>query len=191
MHVGKAKECETLLIDDWKLKKVKEKENTLIKDNYEGKVPIDTVESHMYLGECLQINGSNSKNIEMKLSKGKGIISEILLILDKIYFGPHYFHALKMMRQSLLVSILTFQSEVWFNVMENDLKDLESLDSLLLSQALRTNSKTSHCMMLLELGMEPIRYHVMKKRILYLHHLLTNGANKLVGIVMNEQLKIR
>ena len=189
MHVGKAKECETLLIDNWKLKKIKEKEYTSLKDNHEGKVPIDTVESHTYLGECLESSGSNHKNIQMKLSKGRGIISEILLILEKIYFGSHYFYALKMMRQSLLVSVITFQSEVWFNVTEKDLKDLESLDALLLSQALRTNAKTSHCMMLLELGIEPIRYQVMKKRALYFHHLLTNGSNKLAGIVMKEQLK--
>ena len=36
--------------------------------------------------------------------------------------------------------------------------------------------------------MEPMRYHVIKKRAMYFHHLLTDGVNKLAGIVMKEQM---
>ena len=125
----------------------------------------------------------------MKVSKGKGVINDIIFILDNIYLGQFFFHALKLLRESLLLSVITHQSEVWFNVTEKDLKELESLDSLLLSQALRTNSKTSQCMMHLELGLEPIRYTIKKRRILYLHHLLTNGKEKLAAHVLREQMK--
>ena len=99
----------------------------------------------------------------MKISKGKGVINEIVFILENIHLGNHFFHALKMMRESLFISVITHQSGVWFNVTEREMKDLESLDSLLLSQALRTNSKTSQCMMLLVLRLEPIRHIIMER----------------------------
>ena len=108
------------------------------------------------------MNGSNADNIKMKLSKGKGVIKEMFFLLENIHIGQYFLHALKMMRESLFVSVITHQSEVWFNVTEKELKDLEFLDSLLLCQALPSNIKTSQCLMLLELGLEPIRYIIKK-----------------------------
>ena len=160
-----------------------------MKNTHEGEASIDTVRTQTYLGENLEMNGSNSENIKVKLSKGKGVMKDIFFILENIHLGKYFFHALKMLRESLFVSVITHQSEVWFNVVEKELKDLETLDSSLLSQALRTNIKTSQCMILLELGLEPIRYIIKKKRIMYLHHLMTNGRHKLAGNVLEEQLK--
>ena len=44
-------------------------------------------------------------------------------------------------------------------------------------------------MMLLELGMMPIRYIIMKKRMMYLNHLLTKGRNKLPAKVLQQMMK--
>ena len=61
MHIWKEQVCETLEIDNWTLKKRKENDKTTLVDTHEGKVAIDTVKSQTYLGECIQISGSNSE----------------------------------------------------------------------------------------------------------------------------------
>ena len=41
----------------------------------------------------------------------------------------------------------------------------------------------------MELGLMPIRYVIMKRRIMYLNHLLTSGINKLPAKILQEQMK--
>ena len=93
------------------------------------------------------------------------------------------------MRESLFISVITNQSEVWVNTTEKDLTHLESLNANLICWALQSNSKTSKCIMLLELGLKPIRYYIMQKRMMYLHKLLTKGKNTLASKVLHSQMK--
>ena len=134
-------------------------------------------------------NGSSEKNIQAKIAKGKGVINEIIFILNNAHFGSYHFKAFKLMRESLFISVITNQSEVWVNTTEKDLTHLESLDANLISWALQSNSKTSKCIMLLELGLKPIRYYIMQKRMMYLHKLLTKGKNTLASKVLQSQMK--
>ena len=91
------------------------------------------------------------------------------------------------MRESLFISVITSQSEVWVNTKEKELSQLESLDANHITRALQSNSKTSKCIMLLELGLKPIRYHIMNKRMMYLHKLLTTERKTLASKVLQEQ----
>ena len=164
---------------------------TAFNEKHKGQSAIDTVKEqiHVYLGENLSSDASNKNNVEMKLSKGKGVINEIIFILNNIHLGSFYFQTLKLLREALMISVITNQSEIWINVTEKQLKQLEALDASLLSRALLSSSKRSQCIMLLELGMQPIRYFIMKKRIMYLHHLLTKGVKKLANQVLQAQMK--
>ena len=49
------------------------------------------VSSETYLGDILCSDGKNTKNIKNRISKGLGIIAQIMNILDEVNFGPHYF----------------------------------------------------------------------------------------------------
>ena len=101
------------------------------------------------------------------------------MILNNVYFGSNFFKALKLMRESLLISVITNQSEVWVSTTEKEMKSLESLDSILLSRALQSIKFTSLCVMMLKMGMTPMRIFVMKKRRMYWHHVVTDGKMKL------------
>ena len=43
-----------------------------------------------YLGDILSTDGRNIKNVKARVSKGTGIISRILAMLEGIPFGPFY-----------------------------------------------------------------------------------------------------
>ena len=49
------------------------------------------VDSFLYLGDIVNCTGTNKDNIEKRISKGIGIVSQIMSILDTISFGRHYF----------------------------------------------------------------------------------------------------
>ena len=63
-----------------------------------------------------------------KVSKGHGIVRDILTILEGIYFGNFYFEAAVIMRESLLISVLTHNTEVIHNLTEKEVKWLEAVD---------------------------------------------------------------
>ena len=49
--------------------------------------PMEKVESDTYLGDILSSNGKNTTNIESRVGKGLGIISQIMDLLKSVTFG--------------------------------------------------------------------------------------------------------
>ena len=66
-----------------------------------------------------------------------------------------------LLRESLFVNGLLFNSEVWYNISEQELEDLEEVDEALLRNILKAHSKTPIEALYLELGCIPLRYIVM------------------------------
>ena len=62
------------------------------------------VEEETYLGDIISSDGRNSKNIKDRISKGVGIITQILNFLERISFGPYLFEIAVMLRESMLVN---------------------------------------------------------------------------------------
>ena len=123
-----------------------------------------------------------------KVAKGTAALRDILQILEGVYFGEFYFNALKMLRESMLISVLTNNLEVSFNISVKDLKLLSDVDLRLLRAAMKTSAKSSGTLLLLELGVCNIEYILKKKRIGYLHHLLTVEGSPLVKLVFDQQV---
>ena len=96
MHVGKKKKCKTVSIDKWKVEKVTNGHNTSLDDVHEGKIELKHVENKIYLGENINQDGSNSRNVDEKSNKGKAIVNEIIDMLDNRHFGKFHFEALKL-----------------------------------------------------------------------------------------------
>ena len=85
-----------------------------------------------YLGDIISNDGRNLKNIKARVSKGKGIVSRIMTLLEGIPFGKFYFEIAIILRNSLLVSSLLSNSEAWYNVTNAELDYLETVDLMLL-----------------------------------------------------------
>ena len=123
--------------------KVKENEKYILKDFHKGKMRLKTAENHLYLGDIVQNSGSSHLNIMSRVSKGRAIVRDILQILEGTFFGSYYFEALVLMRESMLVSVLTNNLEVAFNITSKDLKSLDQIDMQLLREGLQVSSKAS------------------------------------------------
>ena len=142
-----------------------------------------------YLGTVVTSNGNNTKTIANKVSRGQGIINDIMNILNSIPIGKYYFETALILRSSLLLSVLTHDVEVLHNLTKNDVKKLESLDNQLISKIMETSTKTSICLKMLELGLLPITYIIKKKRILYFQKLLKSDKRNLAKSILMTQMK--
>ena len=107
LHIGKNREdykCKDLFVDGWKLKTVTNVatgENA-IKETYEGPENIETTDSEKYLGDIISSDGKNSKNIINRQNKGHAASTQVLQILENIFFGKYYFQAAVVLRTLFL-----------------------------------------------------------------------------------------
>ena len=67
---------------------------------------------------------------------------KIQTMLDGIPFGKFHFEAGVILRNSLLVSSMLFNSEVWYNITKSELELLETVDLMLLRGILKAPNQT-------------------------------------------------
>ena len=99
IHVGKSKKCPDLQVHGTKMEKVSE----------------DT-----YLGDVISGDERNLKNIKKKVSKGLGIITEIMNILEKVTLGKHYFTTAVLLRESLFLNGILTNGEIWYGLTKSE-----------------------------------------------------------------------
>ena len=146
-------------------------------------------EEEKYLGDIISCDGRNIKNVKARVAKGKGIVSRIISILDGIPFGKYYYEVGVILRNSLLISSMLFNTEAWYNITQAELELLESVDILFLRRLLNAPRATPKEMLYLELGCVPLRELIIKRRIMFLHYILNEKAESMIKRFFQTQLK--
>ena len=160
MHVGKKHETCPIL----------EVHGTVMED-----VKFDT-----YLGDIISSDGRNTRNLKKRIGKGLGIISEIINILSVINLGEHYIEIAIMLRESLFLNGIITNSEIWYSITKEEMKELEDLDKTLLRKILRVPFSTPTEAYFLELGIIPIEAVLKMRRANYLHYLLSRKEDEML-----------
>ena len=125
-----------------------------------------------YLGDIISSNGRNKVNLEDRKTKGIGKTSEILCIVNKISLGRHFFKIALILRETLFLSSILTNSEVWYNLSETDLNDINMLDRKLLAMICSLPISTPTAALYLELGCMRISTIIKARRVNYLHYLI-------------------
>ena len=177
MHIGKdIKEFDKMdfYLDGWKLTEVEEVETgvTTTKETFDGEQEVDETENEKYLGQILSRDGSNTANINQKVGKGIGMKNKIKTILEHRPGGKYHFEIAVILRNAFLISSMISSSEVWYNITENEYRQLERTDETLIREIFNCSSQVTHEMLYLELGVLPIRFLIKMRRILYLEQIL-------------------
>ena len=132
------------------------------------------------LGDLITSDGKNTRNISARRARGIGIVDRIINYLNDVFFGPYYFKAALLFRTSVLLNSVLVNSESWYNITEADILQLESVDNILHRRVLETPRSTPISIMHLELGTLPIRFVLMKRRVLFLHYILKLNKDDLL-----------
>ena len=194
MHIGKICQqfkCQNLKIDGWKEIAIINEESGVeeIKDIMEGDKEMENREEEKYLGDIISCDGRNIKNVKARVAKGKGIVSRIISILDGIPFGKYYYEVGVILRNSLLISSMLFNTEAWYNITQAELELLESVDILFLRRLLNAPRATPKEMLYLELGCVPLREIIIKRRIMFLRYILNEKEESMIKRFFQTQLK--
>ena len=188
IHVGKYCEqfkCQELSVDSWEEIEVKDK----LEDCWMGEEPIEEANEEKYIGDIIDKDGKNIKNIKARVDKGKGIVTRIMMMLEGIPFGKYYFEVACILRNTLLVSSLLCNSEAWYNLTNSEVKLLESVDLMLLRKILNAPKSSPKEILYLELGCIPLKFIIQKRRLSFLHYILQEDPNSLIYRFFESQSK--
>jgi hypothetical protein len=167
MHIGKRKmDCQRLHVHGYPMKEVSK----------------DT-----YLGDIISSDGKNTLNIDSRVSKGVGIVSQIMDILKSVSFGSHHFQIAATLREAMLVNGLLTNSEVWYGLSTAEVSRLEEVDKLLLRQIFQVASSCPVEALYLELGCIPLGIIIKGRRIKYLHHLVSRDETEMLSKFFYDQ----
>ena len=185
LHIGKTCNetlCSDLYVDGWKRDVVTDIETGKISQTeiFSGPEKMDVKLEQTYLGDVISSDGSHTKNVLARKNKGLGIINQITQILDSVFFGRFHFEVALVLRSSLLLSSLLLNSEAWVNLSDKDIRSLEQTDENLLGKILGCDSNTSNLFKYLELGIYPIRFEVMKRKIIFLQYILQQEKESMI-----------
>ena len=117
---------------------------------------MESVKFDTYLGDIISEDGKNTRNIQSRISKGVGKITQILNILDTISLGEYYMETAILLRESMFLNGILTNAEIWYGLTKEDIKQFEDLDLTLLRKLLKVPFSTPSEAFYLELGIIPI-----------------------------------
>ena len=192
MHTGPKKEdCPDLEIDSWKIKTVKNIQTSSydICDEVGEIVNLKSTDAQKYLGDFLSSSGKNMVNILKRKQKGYTIIDQIKKILYNGFFGKYHFSAAVLLKECLLINSILVNADVWTNLTKKEINQLTIVDNAMVRAIWECPSYTSIPIMFLELGIKPIKYYIIQRRIMYYHYLLNQDQDSLLYKCVSAQYK--
>ena len=194
LHVGKSYNktlCKDLTVGGWKVEVESDPDTgkSYYSEYFAGQEKMQVKEEQMYLGDVISSNGKHLKNVLHRKSKGLGVINQIMQILNSTFFGKFYFEVALVLRESLLLSSLLLNSEAWVNLTDLDIRKLEQTDEILLSKVLDCEANTNNIFKYLELGVVPVRFEIMKRKILFLQYILQQDKQSMIYQVFDATVK--
>ena len=144
-----------------------------------------------YLGNKINSDGTNLLDITNKCNKGIGTINKIQTILETKFFGKYYFEVGKTMIDSMLLGSLLTNIEVAYNLTKIEVEKLQKCHEMGLRKLLSLPSKTPVKMLYLLTGSVPKKFVVPRRRLVYLHHILNQEENSLLGTFFEHQHQTR
>ena len=140
-----------------------------------------------YLGDILSSSGSIDATIESRRQKGIGLCSQIAGMVDGLSLRHYYFKISFLMREAMLLNGMLTNLEVWHPINNQQIEVLENVDLMLIRKLLKGHSKTPKEAFFLDTGLLPIRYLAIKRRLMYLHNILTKPKSELINKVYEVQ----
>ena len=157
-------------------------------EKYSGQTEIENVTEQKYLGFVLSNTGDNMANIREIKKKAIGIVKKTLNKLDSLHLKEYYFECAIIMMNVMIRSSILYASDMYYQLKETELRQLERIEESYLRQVLKTTKGCPINQLYLCLGQHPARFEIQKMRLLYLKYILHEEESSLLYKFFNLQL---
>ena len=144
-------------------------------------------EEQKYLGDIVSSSGNNNTNIRDRCNTGHGAISQIKSLMTDISLGRFAIQIGLILRDSIFISKMLLNSEVWHSVSKSNIQELEKVDKILLRNILDAHSKTPVEWMYADTGKLDLKSIIQIRRLMFLWQILSRNESELIHRVYQSQ----
>ena len=95
------------------------------------------------------------------------------------------------LRDSMLINVILYNCGAWHGVSKKQIETLEAIDEALLRKLLMAHSKTPLELLYLETGALPLRWIIVKRRIMCMKHIMERHEKELIKKIFLAQEESR
>ena len=143
---------------------------------------ISKADSYKYLGD--QVSNGLEMLYSKRVDKAHGYSATCVAMCTEISLGVQLYAVAKLLHLSIFVNGTLTNVETWPKCSEARIEKFERIEQNLMRKILKAHSKTPIEALYLELGIIPLRFHLMKRRVLYLQTILMRDNDELTKKVV-------
>ena len=144
-------------------------------------------EKQKYLGDLVSCLGSNEENVKERCKIGYTAISQIKSLIKEVSMGKFTVQIGLILRDSIFVSKVLLNTDVWHCVKKTEIENLEVIDRMLLRHVLDAHSKTGLEWIYSDTGKLNLKSLVQIRRLMYLWHVLSRDESELIKRIYETQ----
>ena len=134
-------------------------------EKYTGQIEIENVSEQKYLGFVLSSSGDNMVNIREIKKKSIGVVKKTLNKLESLHLKEYYFECAIIMMNVMIRSSILYASDMYYQLKETELRQLERIEESYLRQVLKTTKGCPINQLYLSLGQYPARFEIVVSQV--------------------------
>ena len=138
---------------------------------------ISQTEIYKYLGDHVSDGWDPLYN--KRWEKAQGYNSACLGMCTEISLGFQIYSIAKLLHEAMFVNGTLVNMETWPNCTTSRMEPFERIEQMFFKKILKAHSKTPIESIYLELGVIPLRFQLMKRRILYFHLIMQRSDDEI------------
>jgi hypothetical protein len=140
-----------------------------------------------YLGDVISSDGTLDATIKQRKAKAYSYLSEIRALLSDMPFGKRRLQIGLMLRDAMFVNGVLCNSEVWHNISQKHIEELETVDHAVMRHIIGAHAKVPTEFLYLETGTLQLSKVVSMRRMMYLQNIVKRQDNELVKRIYEAQ----
>ena len=178
----------SLKVDKWSEGYISQSEDYSLIEYYDKEVNIQKVNEWKYLGFQISNSGNNLANIRALKNKSIGVVRKIFQKLKSFKLNKYYFECVILFKNSILRPTLLYACETYYDLVESEVRQLERIEESYLRLAFNTSRSCPISQLYLETNQYPLRFEIMKYRILFLKYICSQNEDSILRKFINLQL---
>ena len=130
-------------------------------------------EKAKYVGDFFNRQGTNADLIEDRIKKGKGKMISLLALCEESGLGRYTVSSMIVLYNLMLIPMLITNCQGWSHITKSNFAALERLQLKFLKLILWLPMSTPNAFIFLEYGILPLEHEIQRRRMTYLHHILS------------------
>ena len=181
-----------LMVDEWSVNYVECSKTGEVEltEHFVGQTKIENIQTQKYLGFVLSSTGDNMANIDAIKKKSIGLVKTAFNKLNSLNLKFYYFECSAIILNVMLRSSILYASEVYYELQENEIRQLERIEEQFMRKILNTTKGCPIVSLYLSLGHIPARFEIQKRRLLFLKYILTEKEDSMVRQFFQLQTEV-